>query len=35
MRTEIVHIVWPYVVLIAVIFGAAAGAPEENEEGKP
>lgn len=35
MWTEIVHIVWPYVALIAVILGAAAGAPEENEEGQP
>ena len=33
MWTEIVQIVWPYVVLIAVVLGAAAVAPEENQEG--
>ena len=33
MWMEIVQIVWPYVVLIALILGAAAVAPEENQEG--
>ena len=34
MWTEIVQIVWPYGVLIAVILGATAVAPEENQEGE-
>ena len=33
MWTEIVQIVWPSVVLIVLILGAAAVAPEENQEG--
>ena len=35
MRTEIVQMVWPYVVLIAVILGATSVASEENQEGEP
>lgn len=34
MWTDIIHIAWPYIVLIAVICGAAPVAPELDQEGK-
>ena len=34
MWIDIIHITWPYGLLIAAILGAAAVVPEEEQEGE-